>query len=308
MDFYYGTRSHAVKMLDFLQTIVPCKYKASERLISSDIQNNTFNYKFTFSVELVPICRDDFVCLPKSLARQLGNISQLVVCTKVANSIHFMDPNTLKTCEVASPVYWRQPFHSIASRKQLIEYTVLDIEPLGPAKGKFALADVTVARTRDLGKNDTIFYSRTHLGYLLHPGDTAMGYDVGFMNSNDENANEIDESSFPDLLLVKKSFPERRKNNKKRKWKLKQLEKETEGFTKRDESAAIQDYEMFLQDLEEDKDYRCNLELYKDSSAGHVAEPEDDDQEYDIPLDELLDDMTLEDHEAGPDEEDMMLI
>jgi nonsense-mediated mRNA decay protein 3 len=38
------------------------------------------------------------------------------------------------------------------------------------------LADVTVARSRDFGSNDTVFYGKTHLGHLLKPGDIALGY------------------------------------------------------------------------------------------------------------------------------------
>ena len=37
----------------------------------------------------------------------------------------------------------------------------------------------------DFGRNDATFFARTHLGHLLHPGDTAMGYDVA-------NANLVD--------------------------------------------------------------------------------------------------------------------
>ena len=33
------------------------RYKTAQELISHDIHNNTFNYKHTFSVELVPVCK-----------------------------------------------------------------------------------------------------------------------------------------------------------------------------------------------------------------------------------------------------------
>lgn len=43
--------------------------KSSQRLISHDIHNNTYNYKSTFSVEIVPICKvhRDFLCLRKNV-------------------------------------------------------------------------------------------------------------------------------------------------------------------------------------------------------------------------------------------------
>jgi hypothetical protein len=35
---------------------------------------------------------------------------------------------------------------------------------------RFALAEATVARASDFGRNDTTYYTRTHLGHVLHPG------------------------------------------------------------------------------------------------------------------------------------------
>ena len=36
---------------------------------------------------------------------------------------------------------------------------------------RFALAEATVARASDFGRNDTTFFVRTHLGHVLHPGE-----------------------------------------------------------------------------------------------------------------------------------------
>ena len=96
IDFYYVNRSHAVKMVDFLTSTIPVRVKQSEQLISTDIHSNTSNYKFTYSVEIVPICKDDLVCLPTKLAKQLHDISPLVLCYRVSNMISLVDPNSLK--------------------------------------------------------------------------------------------------------------------------------------------------------------------------------------------------------------------
>ena len=48
--------------------------KSSEQLLSSDTHANTANYKFTYSVEIVPVCKDDLVVIPKDLAKSSGNI------------------------------------------------------------------------------------------------------------------------------------------------------------------------------------------------------------------------------------------
>ncbi len=96
IDFYYVNRSNAVKMVDFLTSTIPVRVKQSEQLVSTDIHSNTSNYKFTYSVEIVPICKDDLVCLPTKLAKQLHDISPLVLCYRVSNMISLVDPNSLK--------------------------------------------------------------------------------------------------------------------------------------------------------------------------------------------------------------------
>ena len=68
LDFHFAQRNHAIKMVDFLSSVVPVRSKSSERLISTDIHSNTSNYKFTYAVEIVPICKDDLITLPRKLA------------------------------------------------------------------------------------------------------------------------------------------------------------------------------------------------------------------------------------------------
>jgi nonsense-mediated mRNA decay protein 3 len=97
LDFYYSNRNHAIKMVEFLQSVVPTKYKSSQELISSDIHAGTADFKFTYSVEIAPICKDDLVCLSKKTARTLSDIPQLVLCSRVNNMIQFVDPNTGKS-------------------------------------------------------------------------------------------------------------------------------------------------------------------------------------------------------------------
>ncbi|CAG8496610.1 9786_t:CDS:2 [Dentiscutata erythropus] len=297
LDFFYAHRSHAVKMVEFLNAVIPIKTKSSERLISTDIHNNTSNYKFTYSVEIVPICKDDLVCLPLKIARSLGNISPLVLCYRVGNSIHVMDPTTLAVSEVSTSVYWRQPFNSLATTKNLVEYYVLDVEPLGSTRGKYILADILVARSSDFGKNDTTFYARSHLGGILSPGDNVMGYDLSSSNFNDFTFDSLNQNYLPDVVLVKKSYPQKRRKNK-RNWKLKSLAKEDE---KSDLEKMDQDYELFLRDLEEDSELRQNINLYKSNNNAMdidttVEENNDEDDDFpEVKLEELLDELTLDD-------------
>ncbi|KAL6047271.1 ribosome-binding protein [Balamuthia mandrillaris] len=303
LDFFFGHRSHASKFVDFLQAIVPIRYKCSEKLISSDLKSNTYNYNYTFSVEITPVCRDHLLCLPKKVAHAIGNISPLVLCYKVSNLMHVIDPNTLQVAELSAAAFWQQPFRPLASANQFTEYIVLDINPIGPTRGKFVLAEAQVARSRDFGSNDIIFFARTHLGHLLKPGDTAAGFDLTSTNFNESDLLGMQGREFPDVILVRKTYPNRRKKSRPRPWMLKSLEKEEQdGLRKTDAMKAEHDYEQFLRDLEEDPEYRSTVNLYKASNtkagAGgmEVAEEEESDVgETDFPepsISELIEDMT----------------
>jgi len=269
LDFYYSQRNHAEKFVDFLTSVAPVKSKKSQELISVDIHTSTKSYKFSFSVELVPICKDDLVALPIKLAKQIGNISPLTLCYRVGTSINLIDPSTLQTADVSTPIYWRSPFTSLADVQELVEFIVMDIEPVGPEKGRFVLAEATVARSSDLGVNDRTYYTRTHLGGVLHPGDTVMGYHLTGTNFNNPQFEALEESnahasSIPDVVLVKK-FYARKKKSKSRNWRLKRMNKEEGEMLprKQDQEKMERDFEMFLRDVEEDVELRNTVALYK---------------------------------------------
>ena len=57
LDFFFANRAHAVKFIDFLQGCVPARFRADKQLVSHDIHTSTYNYKYTFSVEIAPICK-----------------------------------------------------------------------------------------------------------------------------------------------------------------------------------------------------------------------------------------------------------
>lgn len=94
LDFFFGFEPYARKLVDFLQSVVPIRYNTSKKLISHDANSNTYNYKYVFSVEVVPICKDNIVCLPLKLARSLGSIGQICHVQKVTTLLHLVDPNT----------------------------------------------------------------------------------------------------------------------------------------------------------------------------------------------------------------------
>lgn len=321
LDFFYSQRNQAEKFVDFLTSVAPVRSKKSQELISTDIHTSTKSYKFSFSVELVPICKDDLVALPIKLAKQIGNIAPLTICHRVGTSINLLDPSTLQTADVSTPIYWRSPFTSLADVQELVEFVIMDIEPVGPQKGRFLLAEATVARSSDLGVNDITYFTRTHLGSVLHPGDSVMGYHLTGTNFNNPHFDALEESSnyssmLPDVVLVKK-FYARKKKSKARNWRLKRMNKEEGEMLpkKQDQERMERDFEMFLRDVEEDTELRSTLALYKaqqekkekdrmegleTASTAETAETEDGEEVPKIDMDELLDDfneLDVEDNE-----------
>jgi nonsense-mediated mRNA decay protein 3 len=321
VDFYFSNRAHANKFVDFLQSVVPIRHRSDKQLVSHDVHTSNYNYKYTFSVELAPVCKDDLVCLPPKVATSHGGIGPVVLCTRVTNALTMIDPKTLQTAIIEAPMYWRMPFRAMMSSKQLTEFIVLDID-LVHAKGchqhgKMVLAECIVARISDFGSNDQTFMTYTHLGHVLHPGDHALGYDVANANLVDGNLDNAEQKGYQlmDVVLVRKSYDEKRRRRRakgvSRAWKLKRMDMEMDdeeeggkGGGKRrngELSAAEQeaaDMERFLEELEEDADLRSRIAIYKDSQAAvmakHAMEHDQSDSDNDlpeIPLEELLDDL-----------------
>ena len=127
----------------------------------------------------------------------------------------------------------------------------------------------------------------------------------------------------PEIIIVKKVFPKYRKKHKKRNWKLKHIDKEAGGGDDDDAewNAADQqqkqpvkvkaakkgkskkhlqnkddqnqkDMELFMQDIEEDPEFRANVNLFKlEEETGKVEEVKNEEGdeswesvEEDIPL------------------------
>lgn len=89
------------------------------------------------------------------------------------------------------------------------------------------LADVWVVRSSDLGLTTDSIHCRTHLGHLLKPMDTVLGYCIADSNVNDVNFDKLPKNVLPDVILIKKNYPDRSRQ-RKRNWKLKRMTTNTE--------------------------------------------------------------------------------
>jgi len=297
LDFYWDSKAAATRQLDFLQSVVPIRMKQSKRLISQDDNSNTKNYKFTLYAEIAVICKDDLVCLSPQIASSFGGISPVMLCYKVTQSLHLVDSASLKLIDVSSDMYWRYPFQSIMTANQMIEFVILDLEqaevdvirsgkkaeatdrnPMSlqnkqtKFNEKLGLAEVELARKTDFGVNDRTVRCLTHLGKFLKVGDTVLGYDVGNANLVDLKGKQ--RQKLPEVVLVKKTYG-RKNRAKKRHWKLKTLPKEApdKPLKKGEIEKQNEDMEIFMQDLEEDPEYRANVNLYRADGAAKPKTP-----------------------------------
>ncbi|VDL81668.1 unnamed protein product [Nippostrongylus brasiliensis] len=320
IDFFFAKLQDARKFVDFLVTVLPCRYHYAQELVSHDTKNNTYDYKHTFCVEIVHICRDNIVCMPKKVAQHLGNMSQIAICLRVSNVITLIDPSNLQMADIQATSFWRDPFESLCTPKQLSEFYVLDVERIdsldrkaghGFISKKHALADVWLVRSHQVGMSDAQTLStRTHLGHLLNPGDLVLAFDIRNCNVNNSVFDEMKPEEIPDVVIVKKVY-DRARRVAHRKWKLKRLV--VDGNIVGNETESVADeFQRFMEDVEEDPYMREKINIYKDEERLNQAVDSDDEEIPDAPtLAEMLDDLNFEDSEMQdvsdqPEQEEQM--
>jgi len=287
VDFFFKERGHAIKFAEFLQTIFPVKTKQSKQLISQNEQNSTYNFKYSFALDIPRVCKEDLVILKPKLAGLLGGCGKLLLCTKVASVIQFIDIVNMKIIELTGQQYFQYEgeMKIISSKGNLTEFMVFDVE-LPESKNqsvsfintKFKVSNASIGRVSDWEN----FEVKTHLGDVLNDGSSVMAYDLTSLSLSGENDDLVKLGSLPDVIIVKKIYPERKKN-KKRIWKLKHLEKE-EKNANNIHKANVQkdrddkDYQDFLLEVEIDPELRAHMNLYKDEKV--IKELEKGPQEH----------------------------
>ena len=133
-----------------------------------------------------------------------------------------------------------------------------------------------------------------------------IGYDLTSINLNNDLDDIVSNAdAIPDIILVKKKYV---RSDGKRIWKLKHLDKEVDIIqTKKDVKNMMtyeDQYEEFLKDIEENKDMRKKIDLYKDDDVLKELEGkfnkmnvnEEQDSDIEIKVEELLDELTLNDN------------
>lgn len=269
-DFLFYKSNEASKFIDFIKSLLPVFVTQNK-----DSEN--------FKMELCQVTKYDVVCLPPGLYNSMGNFGPIIVCFKVNTSLYFIDPNTLMAGEVNTEQFFHKEKSAFKPLFQTppVKYLVMDIEKLYDQKnGGFQLARVQVCKESEIGIDNQGTSTMTHLGNILQPGDLVFGYDLKNANLNDENLESYKQIKIPDVILTRKYY----ERPNKRFWLLRKWKIERED-----------DYEEFLDELEEDKEMRSKINLYKDNNM-KMDTDEHEKKLKNIPhvsLEELLDNLKL---------------
>ncbi|EEA05223.1 NMD3 family protein [Cryptosporidium muris RN66] len=287
LDFQFQQKTHAQKLVDFVIHYFISKVKTSRQLISHDSHSNTHHNKFTFSVELCPVCRDDLIFIPKHLCTNLfGGISSFVLCSKISSRMYLLDPFTGKEAELANEKYWQYAglstnnigaFAIILNKLHLVDFYVLNVEKdLTQLCGnkKIVMAEVEVCKPNDLGQVDSTVIVKTHLGGILHPGDWVSGYDLRTLNNIGEleNIKEFQQwlNANHDVILVRRTYAkdlESKYQSISRPWVLQRLPREIDENNldkKYYQDNMNNDIENFKREIETDIEMRKEINLYWD--------------------------------------------
>eukprot|EP00471_Norrisiella_sphaerica_P008133 CAMPEP_0184503152 /NCGR_PEP_ID=MMETSP0113_2-20130426/51724_1 /TAXON_ID=91329 /ORGANISM="Norrisiella sphaerica, Strain BC52" /LENGTH=475 /DNA_ID=CAMNT_0026892599 /DNA_START=248 /DNA_END=1676 /DNA_ORIENTATION=- len=314
LDFYFPSKSLGQHMINFLESVIPVRCKFSKKLITQDDRSNTYRYKYTWCAEIPPVCKDDVVVLNKRMCASMGGVTPLLLCYKVSNTIVLIDPNTMQRVQISSKAYWRDPPAVACNRQQLKNFIVCDIEtPSDPDEkveaGRFLQGEATVMREDQNNQEqcDNQFMCVTHLAHQLKPGDTCAGYDLKNVNLGADVLSRLRGRDLPEVVIVRKTYPHRKNRSKSRKFQLKTLKKDANESNRRsrrkDQDQQEDDMEMFMNDIEEDPDFRSDINLYRRKivsknrerkSIDVEGDDEDEDEDDGFPeigLNELIDDM-----------------
>ena len=136
MDFYFKQKNQAEKVVNFISTHLPTKSKLSKKHISTDPRTGKRRYELVYAVDIVPLGRGDLLLMPTNLNAKNSSAGELVVVTKVASSIHLINPITLKRDELTASRYFTKEklIRVLMTPPELVRFMILDIEPVDDMK------------------------------------------------------------------------------------------------------------------------------------------------------------------------------
>ncbi len=218
----------------------------SKQLISADLSNNTYNYKYVWVVDLPKINRYDLVVIDEQMRKELGGGSRYLVCSRVTKFIYLLDNSGVsgKRIELDAEQYFNYEekghiIEYIPFRGNSTEFMVIDVDydehakkgnsnassskqPELSSMSRHFLslkksAHIEVQRTTDWQP----FSIRSHLGEILKTGHIVQGFDLTTMSTLNDEQGQLHPGNRTDVVLVMR---QKNTNRHKRIYKLKRME------------------------------------------------------------------------------------
>lgn len=110
-------------------------------------------------------------------------------------------------------------FSVLSRRKNMTEFVVIEVDsdPVMSRNFKSSSSDpsskifyVTLMRDSDFGVNDEVLHTQTHIGSILQPGDSVLGYEIENMILTDAQLESLSGTDLPYVVLVQKIYKEDR--------------------------------------------------------------------------------------------------
>ncbi|ANQ05941.1 NMD3-like protein [Plasmodium coatneyi] len=129
LDFHFLSRTDALKFCDFILSKTMSKCKNSKHLINHDANNNTYNYLYSFSIDICPICKYDLIFFPKDLSIKYGMKSSFYLCLHVSIFIILINPFcSSNSAHISQERYNKHPFLPLLSKADSKVFLILNVE------------------------------------------------------------------------------------------------------------------------------------------------------------------------------------
>lgn len=244
IDFHFNDKAAASRFVNYLKTITPAQVVESSKIMGEDVQCGTVDLRFSYSVRIPPINRQDMIILPKFLVSSTGNKSHVAICRKMAKNIRLVDPLSGNNITVDAATYWKNPFDPALTTEHLRRFIVLSIDVID---GNYADVELTDEETYQ----DRIL-TKTHLGNVLVENELCLAYDLRVSVVSDKAEEVFKKYGIPEVIVVGRTKSETRR---KRAWHVKELAPYDDD--------VHEEFEEFLDELEEDPELRQDIKIYK---------------------------------------------
>jgi len=128
-------------------------------------------------------------------------------------------------------------------------------------KTRYRPINVNIGRTNDYQTFDI----RTHLGDVLKEGAYVVGFDLTSFNPGGHVDEELNMKNMPDVILVKRVYPNYTSNE--RIWQLKRLDMEQMDNKNQKNQKDQDQFDEFLNEIEFSPDMRQGMNLYRNEKA-----------------------------------------